>query len=161
MAAPKKNETRKQKRDPNQPVPKRPKKKTLVLKVLLLGALLLVGVWGGLYSVQLASGTLISLPVLVEEPVDAAGVAVDAAGRPVTVGDTPDAAAGFDAWLRKYDEFGAALVRLVSENPGELDVLDEGVDRDILTRLQIDPDLQHDRRVVSQFLFAHRNPPVN
>ncbi|MCA8924646.1 MAG: hypothetical protein KDD82_22730 [Planctomycetes bacterium] len=56
MAAPKKNETRKQKRDPNQPVPKRPKKKTLVLKVLLLGALLLVGVWGGLYSVQLGRG---------------------------------------------------------------------------------------------------------
>ena len=59
------------------------------------------------------------------------------------------------------DEFRAALVRLVSENPGELDVLDERVDRDILARLQIDADLQHDRRVVSQFLFAHRNPPVN
>ncbi|MCA9688004.1 MAG: DUF4215 domain-containing protein [Myxococcales bacterium] len=71
----------------------------------------------GLYSVQLASGTLISLPVLVEEPVDAAGVAVDAAGRPVTVGDTPDAAAGFDAWLRKYDEFGAALWTAIHDGP--------------------------------------------
>ncbi|MEZ6184261.1 MAG: hypothetical protein R3F62_04520 [Planctomycetota bacterium] len=56
MAAPKKKgETQKKKRDPNKPLPKKPKK-SVVPKLLGLAIFAVLGLWLGLYSLQLGRG---------------------------------------------------------------------------------------------------------